>query len=659
MTQHTPFKYAWRLPPYDNRTFESLIRQFSQHPDVCDEVWLFMSEPTSYGYHPLKQVEELCRTIQKQMDAFRALGIRAGINLWPTFGAQDVGCDPNLRPPMPFPHMVGYDGSPAPALACPSSPEFLSYIREKFHIMAKARPDFIWVDDDCRLTHMGSPYPCFCQGCVARFQNGRFGSRKELVTALNQPENAKLRREWCAYNADRLANFCKTVRAAVDEVDPSIETPFMSVGYSHTTYSGDYLEKCAAALRAKAFRPGHGFYWDDRPRELFSKTMDIARQVQRLPIHEDILMEEESHPRIPLDKANAIRILEIGASLGAGCNGIAFNHLFKCSGSDPAFYLEEEMKLLHQCRPMFQRFNEFARELPMAGIWPIDNEWKMAGMEVEEDGWFQEDKRGYGFDTADNWATYGFALSADPEHAYANLLHGRMVETFSDDQIQALFEKPVLMDHEALAVLEKRGLSHLAGATLGKTHEGIEEVLTDHPLNGEFKGSSRSPLFASAHDLLPLPGWTAEELAYNQGPYGVRFGVSTLRMTKEGRAPVVIFGHGPYRFIGSPGKLCQMQGLVEDMGAPLLLCPQPGTFAPGRVTPFFRTDGKRGAAVLINASFDPAKQLNLELKLTGEKATLLRMDHPESVLPCVRKKDRLVIPIGQMNPWEMWMILVE
>lgn len=103
MIQHAPFKYAWRLPPYDNRVFESLIKQFSQHPDVCDEVWLFMSEPTSYGYHPLEQVEELCQVIQKQMDAFRALGIRAGINLWPTFGAQDSGCDANLRPPMPFP----------------------------------------------------------------------------------------------------------------------------------------------------------------------------------------------------------------------------------------------------------------------------------------------------------------------------------------------------------------------------------------------------------------------------------------------------------------------------------------------------------------------------------------------------------------------------
>lgn len=370
-------------------------------------------------------------------------------------------------------------------------------------------------------------------------------------------------------------------------------------------------------------------------------------------------MEEESHPRIPLDKGNAIRILEIGAALGAGCNGIAFNHLFNCSGNNPAFYLEEEMKLLHECRPMFHRFNEFARGLPMAGIWPIDNEWKMAGMEVEEGGWFQEDKRGYGFDTADNWATYGIALSADPEHAYANLLHGRMVETFSDDQIQALFEKPVLMDHEALAVLEKRGLSYLAGATLGESHEGVEEVLTDHPLNGEFKGSSRFPLFVSAHDLIPSPGWTAEELAYNQGPYGVRFGVSALRMTKEGRAPVVIFGHGPYRFIGSPGKLLQMQGLMENMGAPLLLRSQAGTFAPGRVTPFFRTDGKRGAAVLINASFDPAKQLNLELKLTGEKATLLRMGQPEKTLPCVRKEERLLIPIDQMNPWEMWMVLVE
>ena len=310
------------------------------------EVWLGMAEPTTYGYHDLDDVERQCEKIQVRMERLRSLGVKPGINLWPTFGGQDHDCNEGLRPPLPYQVMICYDGTPASYVACPSSPEFHAYMRRKAHIMAKTKPDFIWVDDDCRMNYLGAPYPCFCPDCVRRFQDGRFESREELVEALNQPENRELRFAWCTYNADRLAGFCAEFRAAVDEINPAIETPFMSVGYSHTTYDGDYLEKCAEALRAKAFRPGHGFYWDDAPRELFTKTMEVARQVQRLSMYEDMFLEE-SCPCISLDKASSTRLLEIGAALAAGCTGVAFNHLYTCGGDNPALFLAAEMERLH------------------------------------------------------------------------------------------------------------------------------------------------------------------------------------------------------------------------------------------------------------------------------------------------------------------------
>lgn len=658
MREHAEFKYAWRVGRFDDRTYDSIIAMITKYPEVCAEVWLCMAEPTTYGYHDLDDVERQCEKIRVRMERLRSQGVKPGINLWPTFGGQDHDCNEGLRPPLPYQVMICYDGTPASYVACPSSPEFHAYMRRKAHIMAKTKPDFIWVDDDCRMNYLGAPYPCFCPDCVRRFQDGRFESREELVEALNRPENRELRFAWCAYNADRLAGFCAEFRAAVDEVDPAIETPFMSVGYSHTTYDGDYLEKCAEALRAKAFRPGHGFYWDDTPRELFTKTMEVARQVQRLSMYEDMFLEEESCPCISLDKASSTRLLEIGAALAAGCTGVAFNHLYTCGGDNPALFLAAEMERLHACYPMFRQFNEFANRLPMAGIWPIDNEWKMAGMEVGEDGWFNENRKGYAFDTADSWATFGYALTADPEHAYANLLHGKMVETFSDEEIRKLFGKPVLMDCDALAVLVKRGLGDLAGADLGEERPTVQECLTDHPLNGGYEGSCRSTIFTSAYDLLPLPGWNAEELTYSQSPYGERFGASTLRLTKEGHAPVVIFGDNPYRFIGAPGKTCQMRGIMRDMGAPLLLTPRPGTYTPGRITPFVRTDGQKAGIVLINATLDAACEVDLEVRTPENRAILMREGHPEEELACIRRGDWLIVPIDRMEPWEMWMILV-
>ncbi len=663
--RYFPFKYAWRMGNSDGRTFASLVRQFEKHPDTCDEVWFFVSEPSSYGYHPLEDVARQCEALKPRMAQLRAMGIRAGVNVWPTFGENARNNDISALPPMPYPCMVDRHGVPAKGLACPSSPAFLEYIRQKFKLIAESSPSFIWVDDDCRMMDLNADFPCFCPECVAGFEGGRFSSREELVAALNTPENEALRRAWCGYEAGRLETFCKTVRAAVDEVDPAIETPFMSVGYSHTTYAGDYLQRCADALRANEFRPGHGFYWDDAPRTLFSKTMDIARQVQRMPTGADILMEEESFPSTPLDKAASTRMLEIGASLGVGCNGIAMNHLLDCGGADPLAYLKDELVLMEKHRPMFERFTDFAAGLPCAGIWPIDNEWKLAGMPVDENGWFDENKKGYELDTADRWMTYGVALTANADGAFANLLHGRLVETMTDAEIKALFDKPVIMDTDALDALHRRGLGELAGAVTGESHRGITEYLTDHPVNGNYisyAGGTRFPLFVCSTDILPMEGWDVEVLAENRTPYGEVTGYGTVRLTRGDRPPVVIMGCGPYRFIGTPGRYNMMQNLLLGMGAPLAMTPQNGSYSPGRLTPFIRTDGSRAAVVLINASLDPVQRMDVHIKTsTGSKATLLRPGLPEAVTPSGRVNggEYLTVTIGKMAPWEMWMLLIE
>ena len=74
------------------------------------------------------------------------------------------------------------------------------------------------------------------------------------MDALNQPENSALRRKWSEYGAQRLAEYCRTAREAVEEINPAIDVNLMTVGYSHTTFSGDYIEK--NAWRRQNPRPG-------------------------------------------------------------------------------------------------------------------------------------------------------------------------------------------------------------------------------------------------------------------------------------------------------------------------------------------------------------------------------------------------------------------
>ena len=241
------FKLTWRLGPHmwlNDQKWQDYMNLITRHDDVADEVAFFFSDDTYLDCTPLEDTQRQADIFARLSKDIRALGSTVGINVWPTFDLYE-----NRRKYYKdMPRMVGKNGEILDGIACPSSEEFLSYIREKYLIMAKSKPDFIWVDDDCRFTHLANDgYPCFCDNCISKFQGGRFKSREELVEALNKPENRELRIAWSSYGADRLAHFCEVVRAAVDEVDPNIDTPFMSVGATHTTYAGDYIDKCMKA----------------------------------------------------------------------------------------------------------------------------------------------------------------------------------------------------------------------------------------------------------------------------------------------------------------------------------------------------------------------------------------------------------------------------
>ena len=54
------------------------------------------------------------------------------------------------------------------------TPEMRAYVRAKYELVAKACPDFIWVDDDIRMHHHGVAFGCFCPTCLAQFAHGLY-----------------------------------------------------------------------------------------------------------------------------------------------------------------------------------------------------------------------------------------------------------------------------------------------------------------------------------------------------------------------------------------------------------------------------------------------------------------------------------------------------
>ena len=655
------YKISWRMGVdgvAGPEEFEQLLRYMNDRGRTADEIWLFIDEPTSSGYEPLEEIARKCELYKPLAALARARGVRIGINPWPTFGAGEDYQAGQGQPPLPYQGMVGLDGSVSKRIACPISPEFLAYTRERYRLFALTGCDFVWVDDDCRFTHLGGvKYPCFCPRCVQGFDGGRFKDRESLVNALNAPENTGLRRKWSAYGAERLATYCRAVRAAVDEVDKSIETPFMSVGYGHTTYAGNYIERCMKALRAKSARPGHGFYWDEKPMGLFDKAYEMARQVVDIPEKalDDVQYEEESCPRTPLNKAADTRALEMAVSIWGGCTGVAMNHLYRAGGERPFGYLEYELKLLRDNRGLYDRYLSFSRGLPQSGLWAAYSKWMMSAMKVGGEGWFNEYDKAY--DTCrfvHEWPVFGIPVTADPKGAWGTLIQGRALDAFTDEEIGRMLEKPLILDGAALETLWERGYGEKAGARVKSAWFGGSEKLADTPWAGAFAGSTRGAIFGKAYDL-ELTSPEAEVLAYTARPYGKKDEICAVKC-----GSLVTLGYNPYQYTGTPGRMRLTRELFKPLGADIWLEPTDEYDVP-RVAVFARADEKRAAVLLINAEISPARPFDLCLRGNIKSAVSLGLNREDICLETRQAADGGygTVRIGKMENWEMAVVLVE
>ena len=656
------FKITWRVSDRiwsDDVQFGALLTLLQRRENVAEEVALFIAEPSNFVYDPLPRVAAEVAIFARRAKALRSRGIVAGINFWPTFGSGAAYEKSPLRPPMPFPPVVGMDGSIEDSIACPISPEFLAYTRKKYTLAANTGPDFIWVDDDTRFTHLGGvPYPCFCKRCIAGFEGGRFTSREELVAELNRPDNTALRRQWSAYGADRLARYCAEVRAAVDAVDPSIDTPFMTVGPTHTTYAGDFIEKCMAVLRSRRGRPGHGFYWDDRPEGMLRKAMEVGRQTVRYPDHVlDVLYEEESYPCAYLDKAIQTRVNEVWLALAAGCSGVAFNHFpFACSTANANVFdaYHREVDVFSHLRPAWSEYVNFTKGLGWQGFWVADNAFLMAGMDCVE-GWFKEDDPSYAIDKPEQAGMMGLPLTTDRRSACGALLAGKVIETLPDSVLREVFSRGVLMDVDALKALAARGHEDWAGVRPGDSRMFARERVTHHPMNGPFAGYERFGIFDPAYELIPLSD-RVEALAVSVDAYDVVYGPCMTVFENELGGKVAVCGYSPWRFLGHPYKLWQFQALSEWMAGPLALrWPDPSRVS--RITPLIRGNGSRAAVVLINASLDASEPCDVLLRGSMTNAGILEPDGHRASLRAERDGDHLRVRIPAIQPWQPMVVL--
>ncbi len=644
---------------------DELVSIVGEYRDTVTEVAFFTG--LTHPPLPLDVIEARAAMLAEIMPRFRAAGVSAGINHLSTIGHLDENLPNSLREP--WQHLVDISGAVSASCYCPSDPEVQAYVRSSYAALAAARPEFIWVDDDVRLeSHPPNiHFSCFCPHCLARFtrETGREWTRAALVDAFNggeRHERLALRRRWIAHNAAVIGDLLALVRAAVDDVDPTIPLGLMT---GECAYSGQDYPGWVAALAgerdvAVKWRPGGGFYHDERPLDALGKAHSTGRQVGLLPDSvTEVQYEHENFPYQRLKKSVRLFTAEIFAAIGAGCTGVALNIL-----SAVPTPLDEEY------RPLFaavqRREAEFDAAVDAfgrsacAGVWAACTPDYFASMRADDD-WSTGPLWGGGLHAVNELAEIGLPLAHAPGGARVAVVSGDLALAFDRDAWRRLLAGGVLLDVPALARLHELGLGEYAGfAPAGQQLPDTIELFTDDPINGRFAGWQRDcrPSFYQEMTYFIEPGAPDARIlarCIDFTPTDLGIVAGAWENTLGGR--VAVLGYYPWRALGTLAKAGQMKALLRWLSRDTL---------PAYVESFARAalwcrrdTAGRPALLVLNVSLDDQDGLRLAIReedgapwafreaRTGRTVTRVASDGPYGIYE-----------IAGINAWEAAILTV-
>lgn len=668
-SNHSRLKLAWRIgvPLYEkDAAFRALVKFLGRHRKIVDEVAYFETI-THHLYFPLEVMQERANLLHDRVAAMKAAGVPSvGINILTTLGQLNEAWD--FVPSLPFQPTVGHNGAISKGCACPNTRELREYVRGKYTLFAKAAPDFIWIDDDFRMSNHGAgvAYGCFCPTCLKLFSDfaGRlFPTREELIAALNAPGGGKLRQDWIEHNIRTLESLGREIVSAIHAVNPEIKTGLMKCGTVYC-YDGAELVRFCAALKTEKYRPGGGFYADVQPAGMILKTLDTARQCDGLPPEiRERQYELENFPYQTLNKSISSLINECTLALAFGLNGIAFNALHS-TGDNNLSIRETLMRTIRQARPFWEALAAQADGLPGHGLWLAWSHSMLGKVEVHEgESWLDTNWPGAINQAADALGRIGLPLSAH-RPGVAAVLAGRVADTFTDNELRNMLSGAVLMDGSTQAILDRRGLGEFSGVRIAKRWDnGVMERLTDDPINRPWAGSvrdARIEFWGNAlglGDMLEPLHPKVRVLSRLETYFGQRFGPSMTAFENRLGGRVIVSGYAPWLFLGSEDKRTQLQNVLDwaTRGQLAVRIEETVPLIPVvRLAP----EKNRGIIVLLNAGFDSIGRATLRFRGPPTQVRLVAPGIRPLRLKPVREKNGWRIVLKDFAPWRVKALLL-
>lgn len=654
------FRIAPALSLSESR-FKELLDLFDKYPGVTDEITLFTN--VTHAPLPLDSIRERSVIFKQRMEEARARGYRAGINVLTTIGHHNENLENSLQGE--FEHMTNIEGQISQGSLCPNDPRVQEYIKDQYRIVTEAKPDYIWIDDDVRFSHMPVGLGCFCNNCLRIFkeETGKEYNRDMLKKALNtgaQTEKREIRGKWLQHNRNTLSRLFKLIEETVHSVNPEIPLGFMTGDRFFEGYDFDNWADVLAGSAGKEvmWRPGGGYYTDFNNSGLTVKSHDIGRQVSLLPQRiTSIQSEIECFPYQRLQKAANMVALEAASHIAAGCTGAAFN-VFTMT-DEPLNEYEPLIAKLHTMRPFYDLMAKSLGRHSISGIQTFWNKNSAVTGNLVSGNWLDMPFPVKGHTLYD----IGMPAAYSNNNPAITMLSGNSIFAMSHEEIEKLLSTPVYMDAEALQQLNDMGFGELTGFEVVKSEDKDRiEKLTGHPLNKSFAGRERDcrqSFYKSSAFTLRATDSKAQSLSSlidYSGQVTGAIAMGIFENEKGGR--ICVSGYYPWTFQESLSRSTQIKSVFRWLS---------GDRLPGYISSYHKinlwirepVDGKTALA-FTNSSFDPAENVTLMLRTKSKKIRVYDMGARETAVSSSGTDgpyEKFVIPF--VDPWQMRLVVTE
>ena len=167
-----------------------------------------------YEPDPTKQ-KDIFESLKDNCAFFKSHGFEVGAWFW-AFEFPDN--------PYDFKGMCTLSGEQHNERICPTDKEFVKFSQDYIRNIAKCDVDMIMFDDDLCYNFLQNTPACLCDNHIQMINKitGEKQDRESLSKLILSGGKNKYRDAWIKANGDALRNFAKSVREAVNEVNPKI-----------------------------------------------------------------------------------------------------------------------------------------------------------------------------------------------------------------------------------------------------------------------------------------------------------------------------------------------------------------------------------------------------------------------------------------------------